>query len=142
MFKPHISNKGTGIFFIFFLLILLWPLVSGASPKLISDRNLDDSDPVEFSSHIMEIDYGKGVLVVAENTVMTVDLIIANEQFATRVTAPQGDVISFDSLHTGQKVLVRGLKLADGRVVASLVQQLGVRHQERRFKRSRKIKSD
>jgi len=137
MFKPHISNKRTGIFFIFFLLILLRPLVSGASPKLISDRDLDDSDPVEFSSHIMEIDYGKGVLVVAENTVMTVDLIIADEQFTTRVTGPQGDVISFDSLHTGQKVLVRGLKLADGRVVASLVQQLGVGHQERRFKRSR-----
>ncbi|MGB5749882.1 MAG: hypothetical protein WBM69_23090 [Desulfobacterales bacterium] len=135
MFKPRISNKRTGIFFIFFLLILLWPLVSGASPELISDRDLDDSDPVEFTSRIMEIDYGKAVLVVAEHTVMTVDLMIGDEQYITRVTGPQGKVISFDSLHTGQKVLVRGLKLADGRVVASMVQQLGSGHQMRRLKR-------
>jgi len=132
MFKPHIANKRTGIFFIFFLLILLSPLVSGASPELISDRDLDDSDPVEFSSRIMEIDYGKAMMVVAEHKVLTVDLMIGDEQYTTRVTGPQGKVISFDSLHPGQKVLVRGLKLADGRVVASMVQQLGARHQVRR----------
>ncbi len=135
MFKPHISNKRTGIFFIFFLLILLWPLVSGASPELISDRDLDDADPIEFSSRIMEIDYGKAVLVVAEHKVLTVDLMIGDEQYTTRVTGPQGKEISFDSLHTGQKVLVRGLKLADGRVVASMVQHLGARHQVQRLKR-------
>ena len=137
MFKPHISNKRTGSFFLIFLFILLWPLAGGASPEFISDRDLDDSDPVEFSSRIMEIDYGKGVLVVAENTVMTVDLMIGGEAYTTRVTDPQGKVISFDSLNTGQRVLVTGLKLADGRVVASMVQQLGVGHQGRRLKRLR-----
>ena len=135
MFKPHISHKRTGIFFIFFLIILLWPLVSGASPELILDRDLDAADPIEFSSRIMEIDYGKAVLVVAEYTVLTVDLIIEDKQYTTRVTGPQGKVISFDSLHTGQKVLVRGLKLADGRVVASMVQQFGAGHPVQRLKR-------
>jgi hypothetical protein len=135
MFKPHISNKKTGIFFIFFLIILLWPLISGASPELISDRDLDDSDPIEFSSRIMEIDYGKALLVVAEHKVLTVDLMIGDEQYTTRLTGPRGKEISFDSLHPGQKVMVRGLKLADGRVVASMVQQLGARHQDRRLKR-------
>lgn len=125
MFKSHLSDKGTGPFFIFFLFILLWPLVSGASPEFISDLDLDDSDPVEFSSRIMEIDYGKGVLMVAENEVMIVDSVIGDEQFTTQVTDPEGDVISFESLHEGQKVLVRGLKLVDGRVLASMVQLLG-----------------
>lgn len=125
MFKSFLSNKGTGPFFIFFLFILLCPLVSGASSEFISDLDLDDSDPVEFSSRIMEIDYGNGVLMVAENEVMIVDLVIGDEQFTTLVTDPKGDVISFESLHTGQKVLVRGLKLADGRVLASMVQLHG-----------------
>jgi len=125
MFKSHFSNKGTGPFFIFFLFILLCPLVSAASPELISDLDLDDSDPVEFSSRIMEIDYGKNVLMVAENEVMIVDSVIGDEQFTTRVTDPEGGVISFESLHTGQKVQVRGLKLADGRVLASMVQLVG-----------------
>ena len=74
---------------------------------------------------LMDIDYGKSVLMVAENEVMIVDSVIGDEQFTTQVTDPEGDVISFESLHAGQKVLVRGLKLADGRVLASMVQLLG-----------------
>ena len=45
--------------------------------------------------------------------------------YTTQVTDPEGDVISFESLHEGQKVLVRGLKLVAGRVLASMVQLLG-----------------
>lgn len=138
MFIPYKSNKRTGIFLICFFLILLWPLAGGTSPGPISARDLDDADPVEFSSHIMEIDYGKGVLVVAENQVLTIDLMIDDEQYTTRVTDFRGKAISFDSLHIGQKVLVRGLKLADGRVVASMVQQRGAESKVRRSKRSRR----
>jgi hypothetical protein len=138
MFIAYISNKRAGIFLICFLLILLWPLAGGTSPEPISGRDLDDADPVEFSSQIMEIDYGKGVLVVAENKVLTIDLMIDDEQYTTRVTDLRGKVISFDFLHTGQKVLVRGLKLADGRVVASMVQLLETGPKVRRFKRSRR----
>ena len=53
MFKPHLSNKVTGSFFLSLLFILLLPLAGGASPEFISDRDLDDSDPVEISSRIM-----------------------------------------------------------------------------------------
>ncbi len=124
MFKLRMANKGTGLFFIFLLLALLWPLVSGASSGFISETDLDDSDPVEFSSSIMEIDYGKGVLMVAENEVVIVDLVIGDEQFTTLVADPDGQAISLESFHKGQIVLVQGLKLADGRVVASRVQKL------------------
>ena len=138
MFIPYISNTRTGIFLLCFLLILLWPLAGGTSPGPISGRDLDDADPVEFTSHIMEIDYGKGLLVVAENRVLAIDLMIDDEQYTTRVTDLRGKVISFDSLRTGQKVLVRGLKLADGRVVAAMVQQLEAESKVRRLKRSRR----
>ena len=125
MFKPHSANKGAGPFFLLFLFMLLWPPVGGANPEFLPDLDLDNSDPVEFSSRIMEIDYGKGMLVVAENEVMIVDAVIGDEQFTSLVTDPEGEVISIESLHSGQKVLVRGLKLPDGRVLASMVRLLG-----------------
>lgn len=121
--KPHLSNRWARICFIF-LIGLLWPLAGGASPELISESDLDNSDPVKFSSHIMSIDYAKGVLVVAETEVMIVDLFIGGEQFVSQVFDPDGDAISFESLSEGQTVMVQGLKLQDGRVVAAMVQLL------------------
>ena len=137
MVKAHLSNKGTGTFLIFLLLLLLWPLVSGASSGHISGSDLDDADPVEFSSGIMEIDYDKAMLVVAENEIMIVDLVIGNEQFTTRVTNPEGEEISIESLNKGQKVLIQGLKLDDGRVLALMVQQ--IKASDLRIQRVRKI---
>jgi len=124
MFKPHLLNKGRWVFRIFLLLIFVWPLPGGAADQLISDLDPDDSDPVEFSSSIMEIRYDKEVLVVAEQEVMIIDLTIRGEHLATMLTNSEGDAILFESLASGQTVLVQGVKLADGRVVASMVQLL------------------
>jgi hypothetical protein len=121
MVKPHLSNKKTGAFLIFLLFVLLWSLVGAASAEDISDADLDNADLVEFSSHIMSIDYGKDILVVAEKVVMIVDLLIGGEQFTTQVTNSEDEVISIDSLSKGQTVSVQGLKLDDGRVVAARV---------------------
>ena len=85
MVKPHLSNRRTGTFLVFVALMLFWPLFSAASPEYISDAELDDAEPVEFASHIMSIDYRKGILVVAENEVMIVDLSIGGERFKTQV---------------------------------------------------------
>ena len=137
MVKPHLLNKETGTFLIFLLLLLLWPLVGGASSGLSSGSDLDDADPVKFSSGIMEIDYDRAMLVVAENEIMIVDLLIGDEQFTTRVTNAEGEEISLESLYKGQKVLVQGLKLDDGRVVASMVQQ--IKASDLRIQRVRKI---
>jgi len=122
MIQPHLSNTWIRTFLIIMFIVFLWPLASGASPELISDSALDNSDPVEFSSHIMSIDYGKGVLIVAEAEVMIVDLMIGAEQFTSQIVDPAGETISIDSLYKGQTVLVQGLKLEDGRVMAAMVQ--------------------
>lgn len=121
--KPHISNRWARIFFIF-LIGFLWPLAGGASSELISESDLDNSDPVKFSSRIMSVDYAKGVLVVAETEVMIVDMLIGGDQFTSQVFNPAGDAISIESLSEGYSVMVQGLKLEDGRVVAAMVQIL------------------
>ena len=124
MVQSHISNRWIRTFLIFLISVFLWPLAIKASPELISDSALDNSDPVQFSSHIMSIDYGKGVLVVAEAEVMIVDLMIGAEQFTSRIVDSEGETISIESLYEGQTVLVQGLKLEDGRVMAATVQLL------------------
>jgi len=124
MGKPHFSNSRIGAFLICLLSVLLLPVYSAESAELISDTALDDSDPVELSSHIMSIDYGKEVLVVAELEVMIVDMLIGDDPFTTRVINGEGEAISIEALNEGQNVLVQGLKLNDGRVVAATVQLL------------------
>ena len=125
MDKSEFSNKWTEVFLICLLIGLLWPLAAGASSDLISGSALDNADPVEFSSRVMSVDYGKGVLVVAESEVMIVDLFIAGEQFFSRIVDSDGEAITIDTIYEGQTVMVQGLKLEDGRVVAAVVQVLG-----------------
>jgi len=122
MVKPHLVNRRIGAVLIFFSLMLFWPLMGAASSEHISDSDLDNAEFVEFSSHIMSIDFGKDLLVVAENVVLIADRLIGSEQFTTRITNPEDEVITIDSLYKGQEVLVQGFKLDDGRVVATRVQ--------------------
>lgn len=124
MAKPHFLNRRAGTFLIVFSLMLLWPLMGTAFSEPISGSDLDDAELVEFSSHIMSIDFGEEVLVVAENVVMIVDLLFGSEQFTTQITNSEDETLTFDSLYKGQKVHVQGLKLEDGRVVAARVQVL------------------
>ena len=86
MVKPHLLNRRIGAFLIFFSLVLFWPLMGAASSEYISDSDLDNAELVEFSSHIMSIDFGKDILVVAENVVLIVDQLIGSEQFTTQIT--------------------------------------------------------
>jgi hypothetical protein len=124
MVKPHFSNRRVSSFLILLLIVILWPLIGGASSEPISALDLDDSDPVEFSSRIMAIDYEEAMLVVAENTVLIVDMEIGGEQLTTKLTDPEEEAILLEALAPGQTVLVQGFKLDDGRVVASQVQLL------------------
>ena len=124
MTEPQFFNRRTVAFLVVFSLMLFWPLVGAASSGPISGSDLDKAELVEFSSHIMSIDFGEEVLVVAENVVMIVDRIIEGEQFTTLITNSEDETITFDSLYKGQKVLVQGFKLEDGRVVAARIQVL------------------
>ncbi len=123
MFDPHISTQKTVTWIILSALVLLWPWMSTASSGFFSETDLDQAEPVEITSHIMSIDYAKGILVVAENKVRIVDVIIGGERFTTQVLDAEGEAISFDELSIGQTVVIQGLKLVDGRVVGSRVQQ-------------------
>ena len=123
MFDLHISIRRTATCIVLLALVLLWPMMSAASSEFFSETDLDQAEPLEITSHIMSIDYGKGTLVVAENQVMIVDVVMGGERFTTQVLDAEGEAISFDELSVGQTVLIQGLKLVGGRVVGTRVQQ-------------------
>jgi hypothetical protein len=89
-----------------------------AASQVINPSDIEYSEPFELTASIMEIDYGKNILVVAENKIQVVDLTIGDEFIRTELTDAAGNDISFDSLDRGQTVSVVGMKLPDGRFIA------------------------
>lgn len=95
---------------------------SAASTKPITPEELEYSGPFELTAPIMEIDPGKNTLIVAENEIFVVDLMVGAEHLLTVISDAEGGAVAFESLDRGQTVLVRGLQLPDGRVIAELIQ--------------------
>ena len=123
MFDPHILTRKTATCIVLLALVLFWPLMGAASSGFFSETDLDQAEPVNIISRIMSIDDVKGILVVAEQQVMIVDVVMGGEHFTTQVINAENEAISFEELSVGQTVLVQGLKLVDGRVVGARVQQ-------------------
>jgi len=104
-------------------LIVCWcPNQSGAASKPITPEELEYSGPFEITARIMEIDHGKNMLIVAEKEIYVVDLMVGAEHLWTVFSDAEGAAIAFESLDRGQTVLVRGVQLPDGRVIAELIQ--------------------
>ena len=89
-----------------------------ADADAIMPSDLKYSDPFEVKSRIMEIDYGNNMVIIAEKKVYVVDLMIGSQSLKTALSDADGEAILFDSLDRGQTVMVRGMKLPDGRVIA------------------------
>ena len=94
-----------------------------AEPKSLT-LDFDNSDPVEYQARIMEIDYEKAQLVVAEAPILVVDLMVGGKRFATQVTDAKGKPKPLASFKAGDMVLIQGFKSSDGVVFASLIQKL------------------
>jgi hypothetical protein len=106
--------------------IVSWcPNQSRAESKPITAEELKYSGPFEINSRIMEIDYAKNMLIVAEYTIYAVDLMVGAEHLLTVLSDEEGEAVAFETLARGQRVLVRGLQLPDGRVIAELIQTAG-----------------
>jgi hypothetical protein len=94
-----------------------------AEPKSLT-LDFDDSDPVEYQARIMEIDYEKAQLVVAEDPILIVDLMVAGERLATRVTDANGKPKPLAFFKAGDMVFIQGFKNADGVVFAAVIQKI------------------
>ena len=102
----------------------IFPIKLRAAESKSLTLDFDDSDPVEYHARIMEIDYEKAQLVVAEDPILVVDLLVRGERFATQVTDARGKPKPLASFKAGDMVLIQGFKNSDGVVFASLIQDL------------------
>ena len=89
-----------------------------AESAAITPADIRFSEPYEITAKIMEIDYGKIRLIVAEREVYVMDFVIGSEAIKTVITNNDGDRVLFGDLERGQKVRISGMKLPDGRVIA------------------------
>jgi len=101
-----------------------FPIKPWAAETKSLTLDFDNSDPVEYHARIMEIDYEKAQLVVAEDPILVVDLMVRGERFATQVTDANGKPKPLASFKAGDMVLIQGFKNSDGVVFASLIQDL------------------
>ena len=103
---------------------VLLPLGPCESSEIKLQMDFDTSDPVEYRARIMEINHEKAQLVVAEETIVVVDLMVGKYRLITEMIDDSGNLEVFESFKRGDIVLVQGFKNADGVVFASLLQKL------------------
>jgi len=112
------ANRWLGAILAVTLIITWCPGQSRAESSVIKPSDVRYSEPFELTAKIMEIDYAKNILIVAEYEIYVVDLRIGAEYIHTDLSDAHGRAIPFDSLDRGQTVRVIGMKLPDGQVVA------------------------
>lgn len=100
-------------------LVMLWCAgAARADSKAITPADIKFSEPFEIHANIMEVDYGKNLLFVAEYEIHVVDLLIGAEAVQTELSDADGNTLALDAFERGRSVRVSGLKLSDGRVIA------------------------
>ena len=116
------TKRMIGVLLAITLMFSLCPNQSGAATGAITPSDLTYSGPFEITAPIMEISHRPVMLIVAEYSIYVVDQNVGTEHLRTVLKDADGQVIAFESLERGQMVLVRGLKLPDGRIIAELIQ--------------------
>jgi hypothetical protein len=116
------------------LCVFLYPVRMLAAPEIQLPVDFNNCDPVEYRAAIMAIDYGKGQLIVAEETIFVVDLILAEERFKTEVINVKGEPKPLELFKPGDYVLVKGFKQPAGGVIAMLIQELSGRQRSSKSK--------
>jgi hypothetical protein len=126
------TNKSGWLLIALVCCVVLLTLRPCESSEIKLHLDFDASDPVEYRGRIMEINHEKAQLVVAEETILVVDLMVGNYRLATEVTDDAGNLEAFESFERGDIVLVQGFKDADGIVFAALLQKLKSRQAKRK----------
>ena len=122
MNNVHLLKRCLWTIFAAALLVYGCPNQSRAAAPSITPEELEYSGPFEMTGRIMDIDHGKNMLILAENKIYVVDLMVGAEHLMTMISDADGGALAFEALDRGQTVLVRGLQLPDGRVIAELIQ--------------------
>ena len=96
----HCSNKSGWMLIALVccvVIISVKPCESSENKENKMALDIDASDPVEYRGLIMEINHAEAQLVVAEETVLVVDLMVGNYRLTTEVTDDSGNLKPLES---------------------------------------------
>jgi len=117
-FKNRIFGFVTGIACLFLPQILV------AETDIPAVERAGTTGLFEVQSRIMEINYGKKYMIVAEKRVDLIDYREGGQRYRTLLKNSRGNRISFRSFKRKNWVFVRGLELGDDRIAAREIYRL------------------
>ena len=101
---------------------LLYPANSGA----VSAKNIfpEGVEPFELYGKIMEVNIHKAYFIVAEKKISVTGFKVGDQLIKTTFLDANGRPVKINTFRKGQRVLVQGVTLPDGTIVAGRVQKL------------------
>ena len=100
----------------------LYPASAGAfSGKNIFPKGVE---PFELYGKIMKVNTREAYFIVAEKRISVTGFEVGDQVIKTTFLDPKGNPIEVTSFRKGQRVLVQGVTLPDGTMVAGRVQKL------------------
>lgn len=87
-----------------------------------------DMEPFEIKAVISEINLREAYLVVGENKIFLIEFKVGSKQYRTAFVNQRGNTSYITSLRPslwlGERVLVRGFKLANGDIIAGAIKKI------------------
>jgi len=116
------------------LVIGLCGLLYPANTRAFSGKNIfpQGVEPFELYGKIMEVNIHKAYLIVAEKKISITGFKVGDQLYKTTFLDAKGSPVELSSFRKGQRVLVQGVTLPDGAMVAGRVQKLlpGQKHKK------------
>lgn len=106
--------------------LLLYPDHTLASSK--GRINFDRFEPVELNAVISEINLRQAYLIVGEKKVYIIEFKVGKKRYKTSFVNQHGQTSHINTLNAsawkGKRVMVRGLRLSNGDIVAGIVKRM------------------
>lgn len=101
---------------------LLYPANTGA----FSGRSIfpEGMEQVEIYGLVMEVNAREAYLIVGEKRINVTGFDVGGQHYKTSLLDAKARAVELSSFRKGQRVLVQGLRLPDGVIVAGRVQKL------------------
>jgi len=94
--------------------------------------DFESMEPVEINAVISEINLREAYLIVGEKKILLIEFKVGSKHYRTAFVNERGNTSYITSLRAilwkGERVLVRGFKLANGDIVAGIIKKIPSAH--------------
>lgn len=123
MYYMKIFKKGLILCLTISMCVFLYPAYNSYAFSWIN-IDLENSEPVEINALIMEVNTAKSYMIVAEKKINITSFKDGKKIYKTKLMNKKGRVVQLSSFKEGQRVLVKGVKLIDGQIVALEIKKI------------------